>query len=442
MAKDTSTKPKKFDMSKNVIRIIGDNVLYNNGIITAFYVLPLVNYTTATSGRVESSIDNLANMVKNLSSNQPNLTFTIERIEKKVKAKDVLNNLYEGIKLYAEDYDMPIEFTKNIGDDVQAYCLLGIDIQQTTIPEVEDLTIWDTIKGLLKQAGNNFAGLGNMTCDPLAILKVEKSYYSIVQQSNCARASADLVFYNFVSKVYPCYDISYDKLSYVNENTYEDIMASITQTISDNFGWFEMHNEGVDIFGLPQETTYGCMLNIQAFPNYINNVCFPFDFPNLVTTIQCIKKEKANMDIKRIQAGDKYELEMLDEAGGDETKAQQLVDNIGIASAAMADLEKGEILCNFNASILVWGKTREDLKQKIMKIVTQCKNREIIVQKSLNQAVDFLDNYVSKKPKKFSHMTNVKFPLSFQQNNGAIVGDVFEGKPDDTWSPSIGEDIG
>ena len=75
-----------------------------------------------------------------------------------------------------------------------------------------------------------------------------------------------------------------------------------------------------------------------------------------------------------------------------------------------------------------------------MNIVTQCKNRDIIVAKSLNQAVDYLDNYVNKKPKTFRHMTNIKFPLSFQQNNGATVGDVYEG-PEDTWSPSIGEDV-
>ena len=439
MAKDMSTKPQKVNLSKNTINIIGDNVLFNNGVITAYYVLPLTNYTTATSERVEYSIDNLANLVKNLSSNNPELTFTIERIEKKIKRKDVLNNLYDGIKLYAEDYEMPVEFTKNVQDDIQAYCLLGIDIQQSNLSEFEDLSILATIKAILKQMVNNFSGMGNMTCDPEQILKKEKEYYSILKDS-AVRASADLVFYNFVSKVYPCYDISYDKLSYVNENTYEDIMASITQTVSDNFGWFEMHNEGVDIFGLPQATTYGCMLDIQSFPSYINNVAFPFDYPNLVTTIQCIKKDKAQINIKRIQAQDKYELEMLDEAGGDETKAQQLVDNIGVAGSALRDIEKGEVICNFNASILVWAKTRDDLRQKIMNIVTQCKNRDIIVAKSLNQAVDYLDNYVNKKPKTFRHMTNIKFPLSFQQNNGATVGDVYEG-PEDTWSPSIGEDV-
>ena len=81
------TKPKINNLRKNDIRIIGDNILYNNGIITAFYILPLVNYSTASQSGISSSITKLVNMIANLNTTNPELTFTLERIEKKLKVK-------------------------------------------------------------------------------------------------------------------------------------------------------------------------------------------------------------------------------------------------------------------------------------------------------------------------------------------------------------------
>ena len=39
--KDTS--PIANTLNKNNIKIIGENILFNNGIITAFYIIPLTN---------------------------------------------------------------------------------------------------------------------------------------------------------------------------------------------------------------------------------------------------------------------------------------------------------------------------------------------------------------------------------------------------------------
>lgn len=439
MAKDNKTKPIATSINKNNISIIGDNVLYNNGIITAFYLLPLTNYSTASAGGIEGTVDDLNNLITNLTTTNPDLCFTIERIEKVIRKKDVLRNLIDTVKIYREEYDMPIQFTKNIKDDVQEYCILGIDIQQSNLTDVEDLTIKDTIKAMFKQFANAFAGLGNMKCDPEVILKMEDNIFKTIN-SRCVRCSKDLVFYNFVSKVYPCYEISYDKLSYINENSYEDIMCSVAQSVSDNFGWFEMHNEGIEVFGLPSETTYGCMLQVHQFPPYIDNVNFPMDYPNVTTTVQCLKKDKANIDIKRIRGADRYELDQGIETGAPIEQLSPVEQNIRIATRALQDLDSGEVMCQFNTTILVYANTREELKQRTMTVITSCKNRTILVSKSLTQGLAFLDNYINKKPKKYMHMANVRFPLSFQQNYGATVGDTFT-KVDDIWSPSIGVDM-
>ena len=139
---------------------------------------------------------------------------------------------------------MPKEFTDNVRDDIQDYCLMGIDIQQTAMEDIDDYTITDTVKSLFKQGANAFCGLGNMAVDPEKILKLEENIYRTIRYK-CIRASKDLVFYNYISKLFPSHEISYDKTSYINENHYEAIMGAVTQTISDNFGFFEMHNEGL-----------------------------------------------------------------------------------------------------------------------------------------------------------------------------------------------------
>lgn len=437
-----NTKPQVSTIHQNNVRIIGDNVLYNNGIITAFYVVPLVNYSTSSDSGVEGSVQSLVDMVNNLWVNNQKVAFTIEKIEKVVKAKDVKNNLLGTIHIYEPDLDMPIEFSSNVRDAGQSYCLLGIDIQQTTLTDVEEFTIWDTIKHLFGQTVNTFIGLGNVKCDPEQILKIEEATFRTIR-GRVMRASKELVFYNYVSKVFPNFEISYDKLSYINENTFEDIMGSVTQTISDNFGWFEMHNEGVDIFGIEPQTTYGCMLDVQSFPPMIATCNFPFDYANCVTSIKCREKEEAILALKRVRSSRRFERDQAIEAGAENEQIGVVQDIINIATEAVDGLEnRGAILCEFNTSILIYDTDKERLKQKVTSFITGCKDRKILVTKSLTQAKDFLDNYINKKPKKYIHMANIDFPLAFQQNAGATVGDdgtdVSHGNI--LWSPSIGTD--
>lgn len=430
------TKPVTITTRQNNVKIIGDNVLYNNGIITAYYIVPLVNYSTSSDSGVENSVQSLVAMITNLQINNPTISFTIEKIEKVVRAKDVKNNLLGTIELYKNDWEMPYEFTKNIRDASQSYCLLEIDIQQSTVTDVEDKTFWQTVKSVFGQTINVVAGLGNTKCDPEQILKIEESIYRTLN-GRCVRASKELVFYNYVSKVFPNFEISYDKVSYINDNTFESIMGSVTQTVIDNFGWFEMHNEGVDIFGIEPQTTYGCMLDVQEFPPLIDTCNFPMDFANCVTSIKCEKKEEAILNLKRIRSSARFERDEALKALAEDEQVSAVQDVIDIAGLAVDGIEqRGDILCNFNTSILIYDTDKARLRQKVTSFITSCKDRNILVAKSLTQAKDFLDNYINKKPKKYIHMANLSFPLSFQQNSGATVGD--DGA--ELWSPAIGTD--
>ena len=76
-----NTKVKVSNITRSNIQILGDNILYNNGIITAFYIIPLVNYSTNSNMGKNIAIQQLTNMISNLTTNNPEVMFTVERIE-------------------------------------------------------------------------------------------------------------------------------------------------------------------------------------------------------------------------------------------------------------------------------------------------------------------------------------------------------------------------
>lgn len=431
------TQPVLDIYKKNNIQIIGENVLYNNGIITAYYILPMSNYATNTVNGIVNSIADLQGIITNLVSSNPELIFSIERIDKVVQAKDVIANLLGTIRMYSPDYEMPYAFSSHVKDDTQSYCILGVDIQQSSVTDIEDDSIKDTAKSIVKAAINAFTGLGNMKIDPIQILKIENDIYRTVKYK-CVRCSKDLVFYHFVSKLFPSYEISYDKLSYINDDSYEDIMCNITQVIADNHAKFEMYNDGVEVFGLDPVHTFGCMMHVEKFPEAINIANFPMDYPaNCVTTVKCIPKDKAKLALKRARSSSRYVIKQEIESQAEDEDIEATQQNVELATAGIQMIEKGTIFVEFNTTFLVHGETPEEVRSYATELINVCKDRNIFVNKNLNQAKDFMNIYVSRNATKYKHFAPLTFPLSFQQNSGSIVGDN-GGK---RWTPAIGVDV-
>lgn len=430
------TTPKVTTLNKNNIQIIGDNILYNNGIITAYYLLPTINYRTTSADGVMRGITELTKLIQNITTQRPHLQFTITGLDKVISAKDVKNNLIDTIRMYREDFDMPTEFSDNITDDIQSYSLLCVDIQQKELGNVEEYSFKDTMKEMFGSVVDKVMGLGNLNLDEPKILSLEDKLFISIRHK-CVRATKELVFYSFVSRTFPCYDISYEKLSFMNEDNFEGIMGTLVQNVNDNFGWFEMKNTGVDLFGLEVQDTYGCIIDIKEFPETILSYDFPMNYPNTTTSIKCLKKEEAAIKLKRTRGSDRYEQNQAAKAGADLETTERLEQNIDLATRALYELDDGATMCRFSTSILVTALTRKELSENVSAVLAELKSRDILASKSLHQALDFLNNYISLRPKKYDHFANIQFPLSFQQNNGSIVGDAGTG----IFSAAIGEDI-
>lgn len=428
-------KTKLTSSIDNKIRIIGDNILYVNGTINAYYILPLSNFSITSESGIQYAINNLTSLLTNLCSQREGLTFSIQRFSKTIRKKDVLSNLYETIKIYAPDYSMPEEFTMNLHNAVQDFCLLAVGISETAMTGVDDQNILEVSKQLVADFSNKLLGTGGVLKEE-KMLQIENNIYSILR-TRCTRASKEMVFYNYVSKLYPCYDISYDKISFINDDNFSSIMGVVTQTMEDNFGYFIMHNEGVDFFDLEPQNTYGCILNIAEFPLKIDSTNFPMDYPGVQLNIEAVSKEKAAITLKRTRSADKYELDEALKAGAEVEQVEATVENIDIATNAIREVEEGVQMCNFQASILITGLTLEELRQNTQYVISDLKDRNILPQKSLNQSMDFVAGYVKLQHEKYPHFAPLQYPLSFQLTNGSLVGDS-DGK---FFVPSIGVDL-
>ena len=442
------TKVKHKDYAINDIRIIGDNILYINGYALAYYILPLVNYSTISTIGIEHNIEDLSNLITNLVGVVPDVTFSIERIQRTVDEDNVRQNLIDSIKLFRTDYDMPEVFSSRITQGTQNFCLLAVTIKASEVTEIADKTFWETMKEVFQSNINKF--LVKTNDDPRQLLSVEESVFGAIKDK-CARATKELIFYNFASKLFPRYVIHYDEMQYKEENAFSNIMNVLSQTVIDGFDHFKLTNEGLSIFGIGDyEDTYGCMLDVQSLPDKIPMAGFPLNFPDdnihTVLTIHCLKKNEALLKLKRTRSSDRYERDQAIEAGAEDEQIQKAVENIAIATYAIEELEEGDILCQFNVSFLVTGDTLSEVRNDVASLTSICKDKNIIVVKSITQALDFMDKYVYKKEmKKYQHMSSIVFPLCFQLNSGALVGDTpdkdgINGSPHIGLQPVIGTD--
>lgn len=423
------------NLKQNQIQLVGDNILYNNGVISAYYILPAVNYSVASKSVIESNIDDLNSLLASLSSQRNGITFTIERIDKVIKAKDVRTNLLETIKMYIPDASMPPEFN-NVKEDIQSFCLLSVDIQQNEFSDIESYTLKDALKEVWKQVIDKMASIGNINLDVRKVLDIEDNIYNAIRHK-CLRASRELVFYTLASKIYPNYELSYDKISIFNDENFESILGSLTNIYEDRFGYFILHNTGVDIFGLPVQDTYATVLQIKQFPLVIENSNFPMNFPNCIISGNTLKKDKAAIKLKRERAFARYEAKDSTDSGAEIEDNEDTFSTIELATRGLRDINNGETMCEFEVTILVTGVTLDELKKNTSKIIHSLNDRDIIVIKSLHQAQDYWNSYVKCRPLNYHHFASLRMALSTQMNSGANVGDGTDG----IFSPAIGETI-
>jgi hypothetical protein len=429
----------------NKISIVGKNILSNQGINTAFYILPLTNFNVISEEGRESSISLLSTMFSTLALQRPGVCFTIERCNKKIEKLSVYNNLLDTIRLYDKDFDMPPEFTNRIFSTNQEYALLGVNIPNRRQIDVDEDAVGKTFKELLKRTKNWVLQIDDDSLDNEELIKEEENIFNLLR-TYCVRASKELVFYHYVSKLFPGYSISYDSGAFFEDENLNRVLGYLNQTIKDEYGHFVMHNEGITFFGDEedmQQDVYGCILKVSSLPVVVDVANNGIHHKGLQVNVRTLPIDKAKLKVKRKRGAAGGELtEAFDAAEKLESvvsreNVKELKETITVANRAMDDIENGLVPCEFNASILVLGKDKQDLKRNVQATINELKNRNIVAVKSLNQAEDFIYGYLKLNPTNYNQFASIDYILSFQLTHGSMVGDYDA----DHSVPAIGSDI-
>ena len=416
------------------IGIVDQNILINNGNISAFYIVSSVNYSILNDEGTNIAVSNLESMIKSLAIKYPSLEFSIFKINKTTSAYDIENNLIDTVRLWDPNYGaIPEIFKDHIKLANDDYCIIQINIDGTSIGDIESTTGKDLFSDLLNSVTQKLFSSNKVNYDFSRIRSIEHGYNDIVSNYG-VRCSRELTFYIYLSKIYPSYQISYNNNSYVTKNI-SPILGFVNQEISSKFGYFEMENHGVEILGYPAEKTYGCMLNINTFPERIDSDNFNMALSGLQVNVKLIPTQKAKLMIKRTRADLEFEQETAAEVGARDT--EMLENHIDLTYDALNKLNEKNLLCEMSVSILLLSDSVKSLKTERQRVTLSLADTGIIAGVALDQGAEFIQSTVIGKPNKYPHLCDLRVPLSFQLNNCPIIGD-----GDSKYSaPKIGDTI-
>lgn len=432
-------KTKYKTTNENKIGVLGNNILVNNKTVTAFYIIDSLNYGTLNSNGIKNHIDRLESLATTLATQRPGIKFSIFNVNKVLTSDDVKQNLIDTVKLWDDTYNgVPEMFSKYITKSNQTFTLLSIQIETSNSTDIDSLTVMDIIKEYISSASQSLFSYTNINIDTNRIIATENALYNIIKNYG-VRASRELTFYSYVSALFPSYEISYNSNSYVEKNM-TPILGAVKQEVKSHFGgYFEMSNVGVEIFGLPMKTTYGSIINILELPNKINSSNFNMQIENLRVFIKTIPRDKARLSMKRSRSGIEFEEESATDANLRKRDMEYLDEHLDMANEALDNINKGNVICEMNASILVLARNIEDLKARRQSIISNLADIDIIAAPSLSQDVSFINNFIKSAPleNEYNHLCDIRYPLSFQIDSGVQIGDSDSGFQ----SPSIGESL-
>lgn len=426
-------------IKENKVGIIGQNVLVNNNIVTAFYIVDSLNYSTMATMGIRRHIDRLESLATTLGTQMPGLKFSIFNVNKVLTPEDIKKNMIDTVRLWDPSYDrIPEIFDKYVTKSNRIFTILAVQIETSNMGDIESVTLKSILKEYINRTSQYLFSYSNVNVDAKRILDAEKFLYNIIR-SYGVRASRELTFYTYVSSLFPSYEISYDKNSYVEKNL-SSILGAVKQEVKAHFGgYFEMSNVGVELFNLPAQTTYGSVINILELPDKIDSDNFNLQIEGLRVNIETIPRDKAKLTMKRSRADIEFEEESASNANLRRRDMEYLEEHKEMANTALDNIDQGKMICKMNASILVLARSVEELKAKRQAIISKLADIKIIASPSLSQETAFINNFVKLAPfsNEYNHICDIRYPLSFQLDSGVQVGDSDSGFE----SPSIGESL-
>lgn len=393
------------------------NILINNGYATAYYVLYPYNYSIMDLASASRHIERLYNAVNNLYSSFGELKMSIFKLKNIVSRQETIDQIIRTVRMYKKDYtEFPPEYRGYIKNITRDFSILAVQIELKNSLDIEQQSLRTILKGLFDNfIKDNFSTtVNNINEDALTSQNVR---IKNTLQRYAVPANEKLIMNIYVNSLFPSYNLIYN--DYIVENK-DAILCGIRQEIVPHLGWFEMSNSGIVAFGGKQRKTYGCVLTILEFPDYIKSENFNIGVPGMHVNMHLLPKEKALLKFKRMRADINEELEETDVTGNLDTDVDEYAD---LAQTAIDSIRKGRIATEVDANILVIAETKEELDKKKKHIISILSDISVVSSIAGNQARAFIDSFVKNAPKSYSHIMDAQYALSFQLDDGVLVGD-------------------
>lgn len=393
------------------------NILINNDSITAYYILYPYNYNIMDLTSAERHIERLYNVLSNLHSSLGEVKLSMFKLKNIISKEETIDSIVQTIKMYDDKYnDLPKEYKNYINNISREFSILAVNIDIKNNFDIENQNLKTILKDILDNFIKENFSMNSVNIDEEAI-SLQNVRIKNTLMRYAVPANSKLVMNIYINSLFPSYNLIYNDYL-INHST--SILGSVKQEIIPHLGWFEMSNSGIINFGGTPRITYGSVLTILEFPEQIRSENFNINMPGLHVNMNLLAKDKALLKFKRMRADVKQELEEAEIAN---TSDSDIDEDESLVQKAIQHIRKGRIATEVDANILVLADSKEELDKKKKHIISILSDINVVCSIAENQAKIFINSFVKNKPSNYYHIMDLQYALSFQLDDGVLVGD-------------------
>jgi len=397
---------------------IMDNILINNGYVTAYYLMYPYNYGVMDLKSAERHVDRIYAAMNTMYGTFGEMHMSMFNLHAIVSKEDTIKKIVETVGIYRKDYtSMPEGYQKYIRNISRDFTILAVRIDPKSAVDIENQSALNILKGMLENVIRDNLSTTVVSVDEAAMRKQSVRIRDSLQRY-AVPASTRLVMNIYVNSIFPSYNLVYN--DWMVEHS-ASILAGIRQEVIPHLGWFEMSNSGIVAFGGEPRVTYGSVLTITEFPESIYSENFNIAIPGMHVNMHLLPKTKAELKFKRIRADAKQEAEDATFAQTDDSDVDESVD---LVQRALYSIRQGRIATEVDANILIVADTREDLESKKKHAISVLSDVNVVCTIAGNQARTWLQSFVRNRPLNgYYHTMDLQYALSFQMDAGLSCGD-------------------
>lgn len=405
-------------------RIIGENIIVNNGRVSFLYSVPSFDYGNKKLKDIENHIERLYSLISILNSKTPGLEFCLSNLQIPLTQMELRRDLIKNVQKWMSPYsEREIKFIDRIQTGCYTLFILEIfvDLDKNT-----DQTITEIAKGLVNSIENSI----NNSLDLDRIFKKETEYSNILRNFSCGRTTQYITFRYLLQNYFP--GIYFTTTSFDNIK-YNTILNSIYQEYEFKMEEFYTDNNFSLIFGIKPKKKYCSILQYTDLPIVKENTILNFIPDGLRVFVRIPDQKEILLSMKRQRADLQYSVENADTDISNEIETNKLYNTV------INRLKDGILGCEVSIVQLVVANTREELIKERTDIIVNMLDNDITCRPVLDQFKAVKTYFINRKIESYDMMSDLRYALSLKLDNFTSIGD-FDSK-DEIGLLKIGTEI-